>query len=88
MRGSARAPVFSLPSAKRPTASQTSRQYTQRQADGVIRGSQNLGVTVESFFNEIDFIEAVIHGSRWTVSARMVAGLQLALPLAHERAED
>ena len=42
--------------------SNVSQYYTREQADAVIRTFQDLGVTVESFFNERDFIAHVIDG--------------------------
>jgi D-alanine-D-alanine ligase len=35
--------------------------YTQRQADEMIRSFQDIGLTVESYFSEIDFIRTLIH---------------------------
>jgi hypothetical protein len=40
--------------------SNVSQYYTQQQADAIIRSFQDLGVTVESFFSEHDFIARVI----------------------------
>lgn len=39
----------------------TAQYYTRRQADEIIRSLQSLGVTVQAFFNEIDFM-------RWAAS--------------------
>jgi D-alanine-D-alanine ligase len=41
----------------------TSQYYTQREADGMIRSLQELGVTVQPFFSELDFITAVAQGT-------------------------
>ncbi len=42
--------------------SNVAQYYTRQQADAIIRSFQDLGVTVESFFNERDFIARVIEG--------------------------
>jgi D-alanine-D-alanine ligase len=44
--------------------SNVAQSYTRREADEIIRGFQALGVTVESFFSEIDFISAAIQSRR------------------------
>jgi D-alanine-D-alanine ligase len=44
----------------------TSQYYTQREADGMIRSLQELGVSVQPFFNELDFIAAVTQKARRT----------------------
>src|ERR1700684_3132261 len=36
--------------------------YTRGQADEIIRSLQSLGVTVHSFFNELDFLSYVLAG--------------------------
>jgi D-alanine-D-alanine ligase len=35
--------------------------YTQRQADEMIRSFQEIGLTVEPYFSEVDFVEALVH---------------------------
>ena len=40
----------------------TAQHYTRRQAEEMIRSFQNLGLTVDSFFSEVDFIRAVTSG--------------------------
>jgi D-alanine-D-alanine ligase len=46
--------------------------YTRRQADDIIRSFQSLGLTVTSFFNEVDFISAVTRAMTPTTRRRLV----------------
>lgn len=50
----------------------SAQHYTRRQADDIIRSFQSLGLTVTSFFSELDFIAAVSGGLRETVRERLV----------------
>src|SRR4051812_30210138 len=52
--------------------SNAAQYYTRRQADDIIRSFQSLGLTVTSFFNEVDFISAVTHAMTPTHRQRLV----------------
>jgi D-alanine-D-alanine ligase len=41
----------------------TAQHYTRRAADEMVRSFQDLGLTVEPFFSEMEFLKAVVNGS-------------------------
>jgi D-alanine-D-alanine ligase len=49
-----------------------SQYYTRRQAEGIIRAFQSLGVTVSAYFSERDFIAAATSGQALATSRRPV----------------
>jgi hypothetical protein len=58
----------------------TAQHYTRREADEMVRAFQDLGLTVEPFFSEMKFFEAIVAGDepcddRQRAAAARVAGL-------------
>ncbi len=46
--------------------------YSRRQADEIVRVFQELGVTVEAFYSEVDFLRAVSGSNRWSDGRQLV----------------